>query len=91
MDCTIRVVNEAAREIYIKELIGVSDPRQVINRLRRARNLIEKPCISTIQIEGDKRAFRVGPEKDVEIWLKQRIKEYRAVKKPEPAVEGTEK
>ena len=76
MDCTIRVVNESAREIYIKELSDVNAPRQVLNKLRRARNIIEKPCVSEIHIAGDKNAFRVGREDDTEVWLKRRIKEF---------------
>ncbi|MDR1506557.1 MAG: hypothetical protein LBI67_05590 [Treponema sp.] len=76
MDCTVRVANEKAREIYIKELSDVNDPRQVMNKLRRARNIIEKPCVSTIHIAGDKNTFRVGREDDIKIWLEQRIKEF---------------
>ncbi|GHT52536.1 hypothetical protein FACS1894106_1490 [Spirochaetia bacterium] len=83
MNCTIRVVNEEACEIYIKELSGVSDPRQVLNKLRRARNIIEIPHVSTVHIEGDKNAFRIGTEKDTEIWLRQRIKGFKAIKQPE--------
>jgi hypothetical protein len=76
MDCTIKVFNESAQEYYIKELLDVNDPRQVLNKLRRARKIIETPYVSTIHIAGDKNAFRVGREEDIEIWLKQRIKEF---------------
>ncbi|GHV89898.1 hypothetical protein AGMMS50268_04010 [Spirochaetia bacterium] len=90
MDCTIMVVNEEAKEIYIKELSGVSDPRQVLNKLRRARNIIEKPYVTTVHIEGDKKAFRIGTEKDTENWLRQRIRNFKAVKKHEEYNKGGE-
>jgi hypothetical protein len=60
---------------------GVNDHRQILNKLRRARNIIDKPYVSEIHIAGDKHAFRVGREEDTAIWLKERIKEYRPIKR----------
>jgi hypothetical protein len=91
MDCTIRVFNEETQEIYTKEFCGVTDPRQIMNKLRRAKNIIEKPSVSTVHIAGDKNPFRIpGREEDVELWLKQRIKSFKAVKMPEEKDNGNE-
>jgi hypothetical protein len=75
MDLEIRVYNEPAQELYMKRLFNVTDARQVLNRVRRGRGIIEKPYITTIWIMGDKNPFRVAREDDIEAWLKKRMKE----------------
>jgi hypothetical protein len=88
MDCTIRVVNEKGREMYIKEISGVNNYRQILNKLRRARNIIDRPHVSEIHIAGDKHAFRVGCEEDTAIWLKERIKKFKPIKMVEDKTKG---
>jgi NACalpha-BTF3-like transcription factor len=74
MNLEIKVYNETAQELYIKFIQNVKDIRHVLNKIRRGRSAIEKPNITTIQIAGDKNAFRVGREDDIEAWLKRKMK-----------------
>ncbi|GHV78583.1 hypothetical protein AGMMS49944_03740 [Spirochaetia bacterium] len=89
MDLEIRVYNEKADEIFFKGIKNVKDIRHVLNSVRRGRNAVAKPYITTIHIMGDKNPFRIGREQDIVEWLTKRMKDRPEEKRSKIPIEKT--
>jgi hypothetical protein len=77
MKVVIKVYKEDKSHLYAA-VIETSDYRQVFNELRKGRNAIGSPNISTVHLGILKQEFRVGGEKDTAEWLKKYLTRSKA-------------
>jgi hypothetical protein len=73
MKVGIKVFKEDESHLYAA-YIETADYRQVLNEIRKGRNAVGSPNISTVHLGCLKQAFRVGGEKDTTEWLKKYLR-----------------